>query len=606
MYHSKKILQQKLIVVVTVILFVLTLLYYMNQEKTEHIFSEEGQTKDSYFQDIYLCGYQDSLQAIKLFKAEENSYYVFMPAEMRTDVYVRFDDFKELQIGDTVYSNGSELTDIYQPNPYIMRAKDWSGNVVEEAEIRFYFSVEVPSVYIESLSGSLEKVNQKKGVKEKTRFTVISKEGNRDAYGECTIKARGNTSFQTEQKSYSLNLENSQSLLGMPQGTEWALLANYRNTIQQLKNKIALDIAGMLKMRYTPECKYVNVYIDNQYNGLYLLTQKVSADGGSVQFENSKNQLGNLTGPYLLEFDARYKEEPVWFQTDRKNIVIKFPKVVSDEQKSYITAYLQETEETIFSKNGIHELSGKSYEDYLDLESWVKMYLMQEFFVQWDVNTASFFVYKLKNEEPIYAGPIWDFDLAYGELYYGSYPQLTKNTFFLQDNRKSWLGKLGEYPVFKNEIIEKYSEELSPILEQYLQQEFGSLVDSLSSSSYMNLKRWGRGDADIRTDAEQLRQWIVDRKNFLDEYIENPDAFRKILFEFSWGPMSYYGKKGDVLGFLPSEAYGEIAYIRDKESDHGEIIGWKNKEGTQIDAMETIIEKDMVLYPIYEQDLPKY
>lgn len=600
MYCRRKILKQSIIIIITGILFVLMIRYYFDKEKTEEISVGNEEERQSYFEDVFLCGCQDTFQKIKFFEAEEGSYYVFMPSEMRTDVYVEFDKFKELQIGNTIYSSGAELTDIYNPEPYRMLARDWDGNVIEEATIHFYFSVDVPSIYIETVTGTLDKVNAEKGVKEKARYTTVSESGIKDASGNCTIKARGNTSFQYEQKSYSINLEENQSVLGMSSASEWALLANYKNTIQQLKNKIALDIAGMFGMQFTPEGQFVNVFIDHQYNGLYLLTQKVSADGGAVQIENQENGKRKITGSYLMEFDARYKEEPVWFSTRTANIVLKFPKNITDEQKDDISSYMLEAEEALFSDTGINPLSGKSYKEYLDLDSWLGMYLMQEFFVQWDVEFSSFFLYKMTDDPYIYAGPIWDFDLTCGEISSGYYPKLTQKTLLIQDNREGWLRSLGMKPEFQSDLREKYEKEFAPVIEGYLKENYDGLVNRLASSSYMNSKRWGRGESDIKTDAEQLLSWLVERKEFLDDYTENSEEFQRVIFEFGWGPMSYYVKKGDILGFLPCEEYGEVDYLADKAYGYGTIIGWQDTEGEEADA-GMVVSENIKLYPVYAE-----
>lgn len=347
---------------------------------------QEKESLNSFFEDVSLSGNVDTLQRIRLYKNEEGVYSVYMPSEMRTDVNVYFASFGELQIGNVVYRDGEPLIDIYNGSDYFMCAKDWDGTILEEA------------------------VNADKNVKISADYAAISAVGELDAVGRCKIKARGNTSFGAEQKSYSMNLDSAEGLFGMGACSEWTLVANYSNTTQQLKNKIVLDIAQIMEMSHTPESTYVNVYIDQQYNGLYLLTQKASADGGSVQIERADIRSGS-SGPYLLEFDSRYKEEPVWFKTDRKSVVVKYPKIVQEEAYTYISEYVKEIETDIYSGNEENALKG------IDLDSWTEMYLMQEFFVQWDVEFASFYLYKYAADPLLYAGPVWDFDLAYGKMY---------------------------------------------------------------------------------------------------------------------------------------------------------------------------------------------
>ena len=581
---NNKVLRKLLLCMITIAMFALILNNRLSIGK-ETIETANTQSQ-SYFDNISLYGQQEQMQKLQLFEMEDKSYQVYMPSEMRTDVYVRFDSFFQLQIGDVIYHCGDPLTDIYKEGTYPMAARDENGNVLEEGEIKFYFSVFVPSVYIETANESMEAVNADKSIKTDADYAAINDLGELKASGRCTIKSRGNTSFGAEQKSYSINLDSEKELFGMEACSEWALLANYGNSTQQLKNKIVYDIAGIMEMPYTPESTYVNLYIDHQYNGLYLLTQKVSADGGSVKFTDEDVRSG-ISGPYLLEFDTRYKEEPVWFKTNRKSVVVKYPKTVQEEAYSCISECVNEVEKTLYSGNADDALKN------IDINSWTSMYLLQEYFVQWDVEFASFFLYKYAADPLIYAGPVWDFDLAFGNMDPGNYPEIAKKTQWLKDSRGGWLGEMAKYPEFDAAFTQKYMEIFEPAVDEYLENRFDELVGSLVSASYMNAVRWNRGQPDIRVDAEEIRSWMLERKAFLKDFYKNKEAYHRVLFQCDWGSLSYYVKKGETLGALP------IDENKEKREGYGIIIGWKEAEGNQI-TDETVITEDVVYYAIYQ------
>ena len=592
MHEIRKKLQKYLIIIASITLFAVLGGYYANIDAQIVTETMEEEQQQSFFEDVTLSGNVNSLQRIRLYKNDDGVYNVYMPSEMRTNVNVYFSKFQELQIGNVVYQNGEPLTDIYNGSDYMLCAKDQDGNLLEEAVLKFYFTVEVPSVYIESESGSLEVVNSDKSVKEEANYAAISATGENDASGQCEIKARGNTSFAAEQKSYSINFDSEEGLFGMEPCSEWVLAANYGNSIQQLKNKIVYDIAGMMDMPYTPESTYVNLYIDNQYNGLYLLAQKVSADGGSVKIEQADIRSG-ISGPYLLEFDARYKEESIWIKTGEKSVVVKYPKTVREEAYTYISEYMRQVETAIYSENEKVALKD------IHLDSWIEMYLIQEFFAQWDVEFASFYMYKYVGDPRLYAGPVWDFDLSYGKMFPGYYPQTTIKTQWLKDCKDGWLGKLAEYPKFYNAMTEQYLNKMEPMISEYLENHFDELVGRLVSASYMNARRWNRGEPDIRVDAEDIRSWIVSRQDFLKDYYTNPETYHQVLFQFGWGCMSYYVKDQEILGMLPMKEYGESDYLEDKDYGYGTIIGWEDKNGNLI-TDETLITEDVVCYAIYQ------
>lgn len=174
MHGKHKKIQKYLFIIAAMILFVLVCVYYTNKDVQMMTEILEEEPLQSVFADVTLSGNLNSLQQIKLHKNENGIFVVYMPSEMRTNVRVYFSRFRELQIGNVVYQNGDALTDIYNGSDYMLCAIDQNGNLVEEAVLKFYFTVDIPSVYIESEYGSMESVNSDKSVKEKAKYATIS------------------------------------------------------------------------------------------------------------------------------------------------------------------------------------------------------------------------------------------------------------------------------------------------------------------------------------------------------------------------------------------------------------------------------------------------
>ena len=529
-------------------------IFTKREEMAKQAAAEAYHQEHSYFEDIKFCGSTDELQGVRLFEVYYGYYFVFLPGELFGSVSVDFSQFQELCLGSEVYRSGDQVNGIVQEVPYTITAKGWDGSSIEEGVVVFYYGLGLPSVYVESESGSLETVNNDREVKEKGKFSIVDEQGKKDSSGNCTIHTRGNSSFQVPQKSYSFNIDSESSLLGMSPCSEWTLLANFKDSTHQLKNKMVLDIAKEIGMPYTPENHFVNLYVDGQYNGVYLLAQKVSADGGSVKIHDLKaeNEMTmaagispeHITGGYLLEFDARYEKEPTWFQTKRTNIVVKTPKEIYEEQYEYISSYMQEVEDAVFSEDGTNAVTGKSYEEYIDTETWTRMYLMQDFFVQWDVEFASFYLYKDLDDPKIYAGPVWDFDLAFGTLYHGEYPDVTRTTRWIKQ-RGGWLGKLASHEEFNSDVEQKYQALLIPALEQYLEEEIETIVNSYRASMYMSSTRWQLGYWDVDSQKQELVSWVGDRMQFMQNYLENPELYEKVTAEYEWGKIPYYVLKSE-------------------------------------------------------------
>jgi hypothetical protein len=169
---------------------------------------------------------------------------------------------------------------------------------------------------------------------------------------------------------------------------------------------------------FTPSCHYVDVYLNNDYQGSYMVTDQVEVKSGRVEVEqNSSNE---DTG-YLVELDQRLVEygysgkNETWFEInardgrDSRNIPfdIKYPEVDEEffrhEQLVFIQNYMQTALNAIASHS--------NWQDYLDINTAVDFFLMEDLFKNVDVGYASAFMYKNKGGK-LYFGPLWDFDLS--------------------------------------------------------------------------------------------------------------------------------------------------------------------------------------------------
>lgn len=93
-------------------------------------------------------------------------------------------------------------------------------------------------------------------------------------------------------------------------------------------------------------------------------------------------------------------------------MVLKSPEYATEAQAKYISGYWQELEDALYSETGYNSL-GKHYTEYIDIVSWAKQYLIQEWTSNWDAGLTSNFFYK-DVDSKLFAGPLWDFDTAIG------------------------------------------------------------------------------------------------------------------------------------------------------------------------------------------------
>lgn len=312
----------------------------------------------------------------------------------------------------------------------------------------------IGSMYIATESGSMRYVHENKENKEAGDILVVNADGTEDYNGELSqIKGRGNTTWTNrEKKPYNIKLDKKASLLGMDQSKKWCLLANAQEHTQ-LRNKIAYDLADEIGLDYSPDSEYVDLYLNGEYAGIYQVSEKVeegknnllkindltsqteklndnelntynhhsSSNWGGKKYYDIPNNPEDITGGYLMEWEVqdKYNAEASGFVTNRgQYVVVKGPEYASKEQIDYISKFVQEMEDALYSSNGTNSL-GKHYTDYLDVNSAALMYLIEEFSMDVDAGITSCFFYKdsdLNGDGKIHAAPVWDFDVAFGNL----------------------------------------------------------------------------------------------------------------------------------------------------------------------------------------------
>ena len=226
------------------------------------------------------------------------------------------------------------------------------------------------------------------------------------------------------------------------------------------------------------------------------------------------------------------------------------------------------------------------------------MYLVQDFTVQSDDEYYSFFFYKEAGDPLLYCGPIWDFDLCLGNMNCGEYYRTSAQTLWLRDGRKRWLHRMDQFPEFRERVAEIFLEEFAPIIEDILENEYDKDVDLLEKDTNLNYLRWGK-NLDYRERTGMVRTLLENRLKFMRGYYTDPDSYCRLLFHFAWGDFSYYVKKGESMGFLPTADYGEKQTTAQREGN-GLIIGWQDTQTGELLQDYTVITDNRDFDPVYE------
>ena len=467
---------------------------------------------------------------------DDGQYYLFLPGNMTMNTLcIGFSGVNTIRIDDQEINNGDSISDL-SAGEYTIKSgsRRYQLNIMQG-------SSDIPALYIHTDSGSLASIHKSKDNKESGTLLFVDPDGKVSYDGELShIKMRGNSSTTFKKKNYQIKLDEGENLMGMGKSRTWILTGNSRDK-SLLRNQITYDMAMYAQMAYTPEHISAEVYINHEYMGLYLFSEKIMIDDDRIDIADLESETEDIneqpleeyefagakkpsvgkykayaiaenpediTGGYLIEFESyssRYEQEASAYYTSRKNtLAIKSPEYCTVEQMDYISNFMQSFENAIFSTDGVDESSGMHYSDLIDVDSLVDKYLIEEITKNYDGNSSSMFFYKPSDEESgtAFAGPVWDYDSAYG-----SYAQkhnrevLEPDGFWINNasGKNYWWPALYKQTDFAQRVRERYQEVFKPALEillGYRDEDTGELLslssyaESIRSSAEMNFVRW--------------------------------------------------------------------------------------------------------------------
>lgn len=326
----------------------------------------------------------------------------------------------------------------------------------------------LPVVYVETEGG--------KAVTSKTEEVpaVLHIQDNQKPLEEtaCSIRGRGNTTWEWPKKPYLIKLKEKTSVLGLPKHKRWVLLANFMDRTL-MRNLVSMHVASMTSLAWTPRCVPVELVLNGEHQGSYLLIEQVRIDKNRVNISEEEG--------WLLELDFHYDNT---FQWKERNIPFAVknpdPDELTDAQKSYIKSYIKEVSDVIYG-SGFADAS-EGYAKYLDVDSFIDYWIVFEVMCNHELgNPGSVYFHKDK-DGLLTAGPCWDFDWGVLSFY------TSNGANGLVNGKAIWYARLFQDPVFKERVKARYME-LLPQLEtipDYMDQ----CEQLLKKSAELNFAMW--------------------------------------------------------------------------------------------------------------------
>ena len=330
-----------------------------------------------------------------------------------------------------------------------------------------------------------------------------------DYEGKISIEIRGESSMMFPKKSYrletqdSLGNNNNVSLIDMPEENDWVLYAPYSDK-SLIRNALTFKLGNELG-RWAPRTRFCELILNGDYQGVYLLMEKIKRDKNRVDIAKLKPEDlsgDELTGGYILRIDKTDPDDPPGFTSNPtpqlpgvKSIYFQYydPKEpeLAPEQKEYIKDKIEKFESVLSSYGFSSRTDG--YVKYIDVPSFIDFMLINEVGKNVDAYIFSTYLYKKKdsNGGKIVMGPLWDFNLAYGNVDYHENSQYAPGWIYNDTYRVYWFRRLMEDNNFANQSKCRWEELRENILnKEHISYLIDSMVTVLDEAQERNFKRW--------------------------------------------------------------------------------------------------------------------
>ncbi len=353
----------------------------------------------------------------------KNCFYFYLPSgadDQKVELYNN--SANQAEFDGTVIEPYSSATVSYSTSVSSTAKLNGSTN-----KVKFMKSTAEAAIYLNNLNadgngtGLWEYLSNNKENSASATSAIIGSDGTVDNTVVKKIKGRGNTTWYKDKKPFNVTFDARVSIAGMESGKKYSLLANYQDSSLS-RNRFLYDLSDSVDMPYASDSRYVDFYVDGKYKGSYQAAQKIDTGKGSLLSDIDEAGYMNPDGTFaenfafVCEVDASAGDADYYFNSDSGNkITLKTPELdYGAEYYDQVLAYAKSKFDPMFDaiKNKVSNLN-----DYVDVESLAKIYLINELGKNWDSGVSSlYFTYKQDADGnwKFFASPVWDYDNSLG------------------------------------------------------------------------------------------------------------------------------------------------------------------------------------------------
>lgn len=362
------------------------------------------------------------------------------------------------------------------------------------------------------------------------------------------IRGRGHSSWKSAKKPYKIKLRKKTAIMGMPENKHWALLKPTENTVA------GLQLGQIMGFAWTPDFRPIEVVLNGDYIGLYFLTETIRIDKKRVNIYEQQDMETNpdlIRGGWLVEVDNYHDECQITIpENARWNLTLRYhsPEDLSDVQLQWLTDEFKAINAAIYSA----DKTSAEWEDYIDVESMARFFILQEVMDNPDGFHGSFYLHKdLADNAKWTAGPIWDL-VCYNR-------EKTDYTFKMKVHygiTPHWIGEIIQYDSFCKSVKSVW-EDIYPAKISGIYSYIDDTVLPLADAWKNDCARWGEDPSRTASfRAESIKTALRRNIEWFDSHlpVSRSACLQMSPQSNSKTTVAVYNLQGILIGKYTSEA----------------------------------------------------
>lgn len=346
------------------------------------------------------------------------------------------------------------------------------------------------------------------------KLSLLDGDGNTlyESSDEAKIKIRGNTSAVGDKKPYKIKLDKKVDLLSFVsdrtgdwyKDKEWVLLTSGTT----INTAVGLAVNDLVGMSFTPKYEYVDLVINGDYRGTYILIESVKE--GNIK-DGNQSRCKVAEDGFIIENDVYWWNEDLFFRTDllKKNITFKYPDIddISESQITYIKKYVDDFEKSLVQNDD-------SYSEYIDVDSFASWALVHEYIGQFDFRGSNQYLVKYDSTEgsKLKMETTWDLEEIFNQV--NEVSNMNKEDFF-------YTSMLFEKESFKEKFSVLFYGTKDKVVSS-VTEKIGSIgIDAVNESRKMDALRWNCEYVTVEEEMKNDINWLENRITWMESRYSN-------------------------------------------------------------------------------------